>query len=813
MPTMAAPAGCFVAYPSSPLARAEAIETAIKNIQAGAVFDMLGWRDLSVNGRVIISAICDEIRKRDLFIADVTGLNPNVLFELGYAIALRKRVWLLLDPSIERAKVDFERFQLLTTIGYQPYSNSQAIENGFYKDQPYMNLDQDVYRDLVQSTAAVSKKDALLYLKCDVDTEASIRVSQRISRAGLPSVVDDPREVRVQAFSWYVQQASAASAVVCHLLSTEHKGWELHNAKHALISGLAHGLGKPLLMLAHEPYISPIDYRDLLRIHPTAAAAEAFFDGWISPIVEAYEKRAIEQETYEAEARAQGELRNIAIGDPIAEFESNQLTEYFVPTAAYSEALRSKHSIFVGRKGTGKTATLYKLAEELAADIRNYVCVVKPVDYELQGLLEMLAQELSRSEKGYLIESFWKFLLFTELAKGIYEQVVAKPAYYVRTEAEAELHAFVDEHRAVITPEFSVRLDTAVNRLRNLVSSGSAEKQRLSISERLHSEMLARLRALLGKALGGKARVAILVDNLDKAWNQHTDLQMLSELLFGLLSVSGRVAEEFEKESHWRDSVNLSLTIFLRSDIYAVMIRFARERDKLPIRRMTWEDPELLRRVLQERFVKSGADVVRPDGIWEKYFCPTVRNTPIREYLADAVLPRPRDLIYLVKTALQFAVNRGHMRIEEKDLMAAEEQYSRFALDSLLVESGTRVARLDELVYEFVGGREIVTDKDVTRAMERARIPVGSLKDVTDTLCEITFLGLEVGPGRFAYLYDEDSTTKVQVLARKTAAEYTSGQYRYRINKVFHAYLEIQRGRDPGPSQMTIELPESAGNA
>ena len=106
-----------------------------------------------------------------------------------------------------------------------------------------------------------------------------------------------------------------------------------------------------------------------------------------------------------------------------------------------------------------------------------------------------------------------------------------------------------------------------------------------------------------------------------------------------------------------------------------------------------------------------------------------------------------------------------------------------------------------------------MTDKDLTRAMERARIPIASLKDVVDTLCEITFLGLEVGPGRFAYLYDEDSTTKIQVLARRTAVEHTSGEYRYRINKVFHAYLEIQPSRGPGPLQMTIELPESAGNA
>jgi hypothetical protein len=381
----------------------------------------------------------------------------------------------------------------------------------------------------------------------------------------------------------------------------------------------------------------------------------------------------------------------------------------------------------------------------------------------------MLAQELPRSEKGYLIESLWKFLLYTELAKSIYEETAAKPIYYVKTDGQSDLCQFVENHTSVITPEFSLRLDAAVTRLRNLNLSASTENQHRSISERLHSDMLARLRTLLGNTLSAKHRVAVLVDNLDKAWNQQADLRMLSELLFGLLSVSSRVAEEFQKESHWRTPVNLSLTLFLRSDIYAAIIGFARERDKLPIRRMTWEDPELLRRVVQERFMSSGADVVRPDGIWGRYFPSTVRGVTLHDYLGDASLPRPRDLIYLVKTALQFAVNRGHIRIEEKDLISAEEQYSRFALDSLLVESGTRVQRLDELIYEFVGGPEIVTSKDIARAMEKVSIPVEMLGAAIETLCEITFLGLEVGPGRFAYMYDEDSTTKLNVMARKTA--------------------------------------------
>lgn len=804
---------CFVAYPSSPPARAETVEKAIENIQGGGVVDIISWKKLSIGGRVIIGAICEEIRNRDLFIADVTGLNPNVLFELGYAVAHKKRIRLVLDPNIGRAKLDFERFQLLTTIGYVPFSNSLDIVNGFYKDEPYNKLHQDLYTELLRTTTVVPKKDALLYLKSDVDTEASIRIARRVAAGPLPDVIDDPKEVRVQPFSWYVQQSASAYAVACHLLSTDYTDWEVHNAKHALVAGLAHGLGKPLLMLAHEPYVSPIDYRDLLKTHATASAAEARFDDWALPLARSYQERATEQEHYQQEAKAQGELRTIAVGDPIAEFESNRLAAYFVPTSAYSEALRSKHSVFVGRKGTGKTATLYKLAEELGSDFRNHVCIVKPLDYELQGLLEMLAQELARSEKGYLIESFWKFLLYTELAKSVYQQVLAKPIYYVRTQAEGELCEFVEENRSVIVPDFSVRFDTVVSRLRRIDVSTSVENQRHSISERLHHDMLARLRVLLGRTLHDKAQVAVLVDNLDKAWNPRADLQVLSELLFGLLSVSGHVAEEFERESHGREAVNLSLTLFLRSDIYASIIRFARERDKLPIRRMTWEDPELLRRVLQERFVQSGADVVRPEGIWVRYFPDAVRGVPIHEYMADAALPRPRDVIYLVKTALQFAVNRGHTRIEERDLISAEDQYSRFALDSLLVESGSRVPRLDELVYEFVGCREVVTEQDVLRGMHVVGIPADRLREVIDTLCEITFLGLEVGPGRFAYLYDEDSATKIQVMARKTAVEHSSGVNRYRINKAFHAYLEIQPSTDVKPGQLVMDLPPAAGNA
>jgi len=100
-------ARCFVAYPSSPADRAESIEQAIEEIRTGGVVDIDGWKSLGITGRLVIGAICDEIKRSEIFIGDVTGLNANVLFELGYAIAHKKRIWLLLNTHIERAKCKF----------------------------------------------------------------------------------------------------------------------------------------------------------------------------------------------------------------------------------------------------------------------------------------------------------------------------------------------------------------------------------------------------------------------------------------------------------------------------------------------------------------------------------------------------------------------------------------------------------------------------------------------------------------------------------------------------------------------------------
>ncbi len=287
---------CFVAYPSTPAARAETIERSIDLINGSGVVNIKGWKTLFPGGRPIITRITDEIQSRQSLIADLTGLNPNVLFELGYAIAHRKRIWLLLDTAIERAKLDFDRLQLFTTIGYQGASNSEKIVEGFFADQPYgdgTNLCDDLLDRSKRPT-----RPTLLYIKAQIPTEASNQLARRIAAAEIASVVDDPSESPNQPVAWYINRVDGASAVVCHLLSTDHTNWEANNAKQAFVAGLAYGFGRPLLMLAHAPYFPPLDYRDILRVHDTAAKAEDFFNDWFAPLIESLRKQEKNAQAY-----------------------------------------------------------------------------------------------------------------------------------------------------------------------------------------------------------------------------------------------------------------------------------------------------------------------------------------------------------------------------------------------------------------------------------------------------------------------------------------------------------------------------------
>lgn len=139
----------FFAYPSKPPALGETIEEAIKQInkQCAIYVKISSWVKLKNTGKIVISEICREINNSLLFMCDISELNSNVMFELGFAIAKNKRIWLTVDNSIPLNIENIKKDDLISNIGYITYLNDEDIVKSFIQEAPYIDLQSTLLKE------------------------------------------------------------------------------------------------------------------------------------------------------------------------------------------------------------------------------------------------------------------------------------------------------------------------------------------------------------------------------------------------------------------------------------------------------------------------------------------------------------------------------------------------------------------------------------------------------------------------------------------------------------------------------------------
>jgi hypothetical protein len=76
----------FFAYASQPSTIPDTIKAAVQVINKTQQANIVLWEELQVGGKYVIKEICSEIEDADFFCADITTINANVMFELGFAI-------------------------------------------------------------------------------------------------------------------------------------------------------------------------------------------------------------------------------------------------------------------------------------------------------------------------------------------------------------------------------------------------------------------------------------------------------------------------------------------------------------------------------------------------------------------------------------------------------------------------------------------------------------------------------------------------------------------------------------------------------
>jgi hypothetical protein len=96
----------------------------------------------------------------------------------------------------------------------------------------------------------------------------------------------------------------------------------------------------------------------------------------------------------------------------------------------------------------------------------------------------------------------------------------------------------------------------------------------------------------------------------------------------------------------------------------------------------------------------------------------------------------------------------------------------------------------DKVLLEFVGERSILLESDVRKCVSSAGIDPEQVDHVISQLVGLTFLGVEVGAGKFAYADEKKERQKNRQLATKFAVS-QGFEPRYEVNAPFRTYLEL----------------------
>jgi len=453
----------FFAYSSTPNSCGEVIEEAIIKINEShfGILELKSWKDLNISGKLVINIILKEIAECDFFCVDLTGMNDNVLFELGYAIAIKKPIWIIFDKSHIDSNRRFQELNFFTTIGYYEYTNSNNVILGFGESEIY-NSETNLFDTLVHNVDIKQGENALFYLKGQYDTNYSLDIVNEINFNKLPYLLDDPIETKIHPLTWYIEKLFSVPATLIEFSSTYRFGNELHNSKCAFISGLSVGLELKTLMVSEMPFDSPIDYRELLVKYSNRQGCIDGVRPYLANIHDEIAQLILKKRHLDTKLKERTELQKINFGEFIAEHESENLFDYYIETAHTQNLIKSEHNIIIGRKGTGKTATLYFLEQVLSKDIRNHICLIKPVNFEIDGLIALYNNMKDEFEKGFMIEAIWKFLIYTEIAKSFYDQLKSKPIY-AKSDDENSFLEFIELHKNIKS------IDNALQRIKKKV--------------------------------------------------------------------------------------------------------------------------------------------------------------------------------------------------------------------------------------------------------------------------------------------------------------------------------------------------------
>ena len=765
-------------YPSDPPFIASTLKEAVSQLRGhGSPTAWKTWEDLSISGQIVFCEICKAMRSARIVVANLTTLNFNVLFELGYAVGLGRPVLPLRDVTYERDQALYEEVGLFATLGYTRFSNSSEIV-------ATVNREKSAARPVVAKQPRINHQQPIYLLKSPVETDGSIRLQSGLKKSYFGFRAFDPKEMPRLSLHEAFQQVLSSVAVIAHLMDPDRTGATAHNARSAFACGLALAAGKHVLMLQEGVVTQPIDYRELVIPYEDPGIITYNIERIVRSTAE-----TIQQVGPTPGSSARGLLERIDLGDVAAENEIQTLGSYFVKTPQFQQARQAHARLVVGRKGSGKTALFYGLREDIRTK-RGYeellILDLKPEGHQFRRLKETVIQPLSEGMRQHTLTAFWHYLLLVEIAN----KTLSRRAQRAYTDAEAlshfnQLRELYEKHESMEGEgDFSERLLGLVERVIESFPEPSQKLRAPDITDALYRGDIGELETVTLDFLDDADGIWILFDNIDKGFPAH-GLDNVDVLIVRcLLEASRKLQRSLE-----RHDLVCHTTVFLRRDVYDHLVDQTPDRGKEPSVTVDWSDVRLIEELLLLR-MRFEVPELRSEfnEVWSQLFETHVGGESSFGYIIARTFLRPRDVLNFVRKCIHVAVSRGHERVTEEDILHAEEEFSEDMLNELRFEIRDVFPGQQDVLLEFMNTSTRLSKDDVDLVLMESKVADEDLKKTLSTLLWYSFLGVSDGvKDHFSYQHSY-SVQRVNAL-RKTA---NSNSQVFVVHPAFYRALGVE---------------------
>jgi hypothetical protein len=734
-------------YPAEPKEIAQTIEAGVsEGRKAAPEQNWRTWREFQTVGQLIFCSICKNMRFADCIVADVTTLNFNLLFEIGFAVGLGLPIIPIRDTTFLRDKTSFEELGILDVIGYVDFQNSYGLATDLLKRIP---------SSVIPAPPSRLNLEASIYvIKSPIDTEGAIRLMSALKKSTIRFRSYDPIETPRLALQEARKQIGASLAVVAHLLSPERKHALVHNARCAFIAGVAMATGKLVLLLQEGHVKQPIDYRDVVSEYQNPDQIGHILERLLLKVV--FQLQDTRVRTIKAPEKL---LERLNLGDVAAENEIRALRSYFVRTAQFFEAKRANARMVIGRKGSGKTAIFYSVRDAIGPRRSHLVLDLKPEGHQFTKLREFVLSHMSDGYQEHTLAAFWNYILLCELAHKILntEEAWARhdEATRVKLQKLSETYA---PHSKSGGGDFSERLLRKVEQISAAYSAKSRTLDGTALTRALFGADIRELDDAVADYVEGKESILVLIDNLDKGWPTRGASSEDVLILRTLLEATRKLQRQFDNRR-----VPFHCLVFLRNDIYEHLIEETPDKGKDTAIILDYDDPEFFKQMVLQRIRSSVTISGSFDQVWATIFPTHVGTYDAFSYIIDRTLMRPRDLLNFLHRAVEVAINRGHDRVLADDVLKAEAIYSEDILKSMSFEIRDVFPSVPDPLYGFLGCASHMTKEEVTKIFLEAGFPPSELEEVLKLLVWFGFLGVQDNDSdrpKFAYEVQHRQTAR-----------------------------------------------------